>query len=178
MAAYTGTPPLPDADLVAGGIIFGADIATLNTAIHGLADVWVDASAAILTGGAWTSTGTAPAIGNATVSSNYWQVGKTVHWQGSIFFGSTSTYGTGNYQIAWPVAPASAGVNSAATTGNAFFYDSSAATARQAGICVSNGTAGIQFYPGGGSLGIVGQTSPFTWAVSDRLAWDILYQAA
>jgi len=176
MTAYTGTPALPTA--ADGQLILGADITTMLAALHGVTDVWTDASAAIVSGGAWTSSGTAPAIGNATVASNYQQSGKLITWVGSIFFGSTTTFGTGNYQIAWPVAPASAGVNSALTTGSAFFYDNSAATARQAGVCVSNGTAGIQFYPGGGTLGIVGQLVPFTWAVSDRLGWNITYQAA
>lgn len=174
MAAYTGTPALPDADLVSGGIIYAADIGAINTAVHGVVDAWTDYSASI----SWTASGTAPALGNATVASCYMQANKLVTWQGSIFFGSTSTFGTGNYTIAWPVTPAAAVVSSSGITGSAFFYDNSASTARQAGICVSNGTLGIQFYPGGGTLGVVGQLVPFTWAVSDRLIWCITYQAA
>lgn len=45
---------------------------------------------------AWTATsGTAPALGNATVVSRYAVVGKTCHFQIHITFGSTSTYGSG-----------------------------------------------------------------------------------
>lgn len=176
MTAYTGTPPLPDADLFAGATIFGADIVTMNTALHGLTDAWTDCSAVVSAG--WTASGTALSVGNATIASCYMQAGKLVHWQGSIFMGSTTTFGTGNYQVAWPVVPAAAVVSSSGITGSAFFYDNSASAARQAGICVSNGTLGINFYPGGGTLGIVGQLVPFTWAVSDRLIWNITYQAA
>jgi hypothetical protein len=174
LSQWTGTLPTA-AD---GNLILGADVTTILAALHGLADAWTDASAAIVSGGAWTAAGTAPAIGNALVSSNVWQVGKTVHWQASIFFGSTTTFGTSTWTIAWPVAPATIGVNNAATCGAAFLYDNSAATARQAGICVSNGTLGVNFYPGGGTLGVVTNLAPFTWAVSDRLVWDITYQAA
>lgn len=57
---------------------------------------------------AWTSTGTAPAIGNGTITGAYQQVGKMVlGFRISIVFGSTTTYGTGNYLLSLPVAPTS-----------------------------------------------------------------------
>lgn len=152
------------------------ELATWHDAIAALTDPWTDWSSNVAA--AWTGSGSNPVAGNATIASSYYQSGKNVAWQGSIFMGTTTTFGTGNYQIAWPVTPAAAAVSSSGTPAAAFFYDNSAATGRQAGICVSNGTAGIQFYPGGGALGIVGATVPFTWAVSDRLMWAIEYQAA
>jgi hypothetical protein len=150
------------------------ELLTWHDALDALTNTWTDWSSNVAA--AWTG-GTNPVAGNATIASSYVRSGKFVNWQGSIFMGSTTTFGTGTWQIAWPITPAAAVVSSAAITGSAYFFDNSLATNRQAGICVSNGTAGINFYPGG-AQGIVTNLVPFTWAVSDRLAWNIAYQAA
>lgn len=52
----------------------------------------------------WTSTGTAPALGNGTLAGRYIYVGyKTIHFEISQVLGSTSTLGTGYYN--WNLPP-------------------------------------------------------------------------
>jgi hypothetical protein len=53
---------------------------------------------------AWTSSGTAPALGNGSSIGFYNQIGKQVHVWGRITFGTTSTFGTGSYRLSLPVA--------------------------------------------------------------------------
>lgn len=52
----------------------------------------------------WTSSGTAPAIGNGSVSGSFCRVGNLVQFAMVITFGSTSTFGTGEYYFSLPVA--------------------------------------------------------------------------
>ncbi|MEU9379994.1 hypothetical protein AB0D38_02840 [Streptomyces sp. NPDC048279] len=97
---------------------------------------------------AWTSTGTAPAIGNGSITGRYIKFGRTVICEINMTAGSTTTFGTGNYSWSLPVTAASSGmavvgssmflgtdrwngsivVSSAATTVGAFFPISSTNT--------------------------------------------------
>jgi hypothetical protein len=124
----------------------------------------------------WTSTGTAPAIGNATVTGRYLQIGKLVHAYGRIIFGSTSTYGTGNYAFALPVTGNANIVN----LGSALIYDSSTTNSGLVAVlAASTSTMNLQ-YPSTwlGPLSTAGQTAPWTWAQSDIIEWTIAYEAA
>lgn len=52
---------------------------------------------------AWTSTGTAPALGNGTLTGSYRKVGsKTVFYKIRLTPGSTTTFGTGSYLLSLP----------------------------------------------------------------------------
>lgn len=51
----------------------------------------------------WSSSGSAPALGNGTIAGSYIQIGKTVKAQLKLTVGSTSTIGTGNYFFTLPV---------------------------------------------------------------------------
>jgi hypothetical protein len=53
---------------------------------------------------AWTSSGTAPAIGNGTASGSFTRIGNVVQFSVVIVFGSTSTFGSGEYFFSLPVA--------------------------------------------------------------------------
>jgi hypothetical protein len=59
----------------------------------------------------WSSTGTAPALGNGTLAGRYMLVGKTCHLAIKQTNGTTTTYGTGGYTWALPVQAANAGVD-------------------------------------------------------------------
>ncbi|MGW1609404.1 hypothetical protein ACWCQZ_08400 [Streptomyces sp. NPDC002285] len=59
----------------------------------------------------WTSSGTAPAIGNGTLLGRYMKFGRTVICHINMTTGSTSTYGTGNYSWSLPVQAANAGAS-------------------------------------------------------------------
>lgn len=57
----------------------------------------------------WTTTGTAPGLGNATLVGRYMKVGRTVTVHVNLTTGSTTTYGSGAYNFALPAASANAG---------------------------------------------------------------------
>lgn len=59
----------------------------------------------------WTSSGTAPAIGNGTLLGRYMKIGRTVICHINMTTGSLSTYGTGNYNWSLPVQAANAGAS-------------------------------------------------------------------
>jgi hypothetical protein len=120
----------------------------------------------------WTGSSSNPAIGNGTLAGAYMQAGKLVHYVGRMFAGSTTTFGSGNYDMSLPVAGADADLG----IGTCLLYDSSAAAARYGGAAVFDTTAMIRFYAGTG--GIVTNLAPFTWANGDRLQWFITYEAA
>lgn len=53
---------------------------------------------------AWTSSGTAPALGNGTIAGGYVDRGNTVDFRLKMTLGSTSTVGTGTYRFSIPFA--------------------------------------------------------------------------
>lgn len=116
----------------------------------------------------WTATTTNPAIGNGTMSGGYLQLGKTLHVRYWIKPGSTTTYGTGVWEL---LLPNSLSVSSAYTQIiGASCYDTSSGT----------------WYSGDAYIGSVGSTTklsvrtdqqtssvsvnvPFAWAAGDEL---------
>jgi hypothetical protein len=53
---------------------------------------------------AWTSSGTAPVLGNGSSTGSFTRVGNFVQFAMLITFGSTTTFGTGEYYFSLPVA--------------------------------------------------------------------------
>ena len=51
----------------------------------------------------WTSTGTAPSIGNGSILGRYYQQGKLIFATYLIQFGTTTTFGTGTWGFSWPI---------------------------------------------------------------------------
>lgn len=124
----------------------------------------------------WTASGTAPAIGNATVFAQYVQIGKFVHAYGRILFGSTSTYGTGTYSFALPVT-ASGIAQSSQLAGSGMGYNGNRA---QFAADIPTTTT-LSFAYGATYLGTdttVGQLAPFTWTTNGVIEWNITYEAA
>jgi hypothetical protein len=71
----------------------------------------------------WGSTGTAPAIGNGTLSGLYLQVGKTVHVIIHFKAGSTTTFGTGVYNFSLPFNIKDLGSGTSALPAAAYIED-------------------------------------------------------
>lgn len=129
----------------------------------------------------WTATGTAPAIGNATVVGEYLAVGKLVHCYGKITFGSTSTFGTGTYLFALPVTQSANTLNASGIgPGFAAIFDTDTNAAAFIAADLAFTTAFRLIYPATylGSLSAVTNTAPWTWAVGDQIAWNFVYEAA
>ena len=124
---------------------------------------------------AWTSTGTAPALGNGTLTGAYERVGNTVSLRAVLTLGSTSTVGTGTYRLSLPVAPK---VGSLLT---ALFKDASASGARYSGTVeiVAATTTGdnMRIHVGSGTV-TVGATVPVVPANGDELYISGTYEAA
>lgn len=127
----------------------------------------------------WTSSGTAPAIGDAVVAARYARVGQLVHCYGAITFGASSTFGTGTYQFALPVAPHPTGfASSIAPLGLSSLFDAGGATGL--GFLGFAGAQKMQILYAAtylGTLTAVGQTSPWTWAQNDVIGWNLAYEA-
>jgi len=114
----------------------------------------------------WTASGTAPAIGDATVLKDYTRNGNAVTLSFSVVFGASSTFGTGVYSFALPCAH----VGSAAAIGSAILIDSSTSNIYSAVVYVGPGASTAQIYiTASGATTPVGAAIPFTWAQSDGI---------
>lgn len=128
----------------------------------------------------WTASGTAPAIGNATVVARYAAYGKLIFAYGRITFGTTSTFGTGSYSFALPVAASASATATVGVLGSAYILDSSSGnTGSVLGYYLSASAHGLR-YPAT-YLGVdtaVSQLAPWTWATGDVISWNFMYEAA
>lgn len=132
-----------------------------SASIAPIATAWTDWTVA------WASTGTQPAVGNATISGRYKTVGKLCFFFFSITMGSTTTYGTGTYSFSFPPGVTSfAGASSVAFG----FRDTSAATHTVGWSVYNSGSTAMDARPVGGNL--AGPTTPYTFAANDIIrAW-------
>ena len=123
----------------------------------------------------WTSSGTAPALNNGTLTGSYKQIGKTVFVRARLQIGSTTTTGTGNWRFALPVAAKdSAGVVMSAT-----FLDNGTNWYMGAVNCEYDGNTGyVVPLTSASPSGAVTGTVPFTWNTGDSLVFNGSYEAA
>lgn len=132
----------------------------------------------------WTSDGSAPALGNATLDAKYIQIGKTVSFRIHFIAGTTTTYGTGTYVWSLPVtAKNTVDANSFPPIGTWTGRDVSAA-AQYGGILSLISTTA--FYWGlshsilvvGAQANLISVSTPFTWADTDKYECFGMYEAA
>jgi hypothetical protein len=165
----TQLPPLPPA-VVNGQWLKGS----------GGAMVWADITPADVIGlgtwqpytVVWTSSGTAPSFGNATVVARYCQIGKLVVGRMVVTFGSTTVFGTGTWFFRLPLEPNTAIIRLAGT----FTSEHSGGVNVVSGSVTNAGAMSFgSTYQGAASN--VGATTPFTWAANDFIATSLLYEA-
>ena len=125
---------------------------------------------------AWTSTGTAPALGNGTITGRYLRAGDLIVVKVHLTMGSTTTYGTGDWRFSIP-----ANAVGLYWRGVAEFIDTSASTG-YGGACriESSTTISVFSYAVSGSLiaeAFVAATIPYTWANTDQLRLTLAYEA-
>lgn len=128
----------------------------------------------------WTSSGSAPSIGNGTFTGAYKQIGKSVFFRIKFIGGSTTTWGTGNYFVTLPV-PGHSGI--AANDGFAlsgYAEDSGVAAYMPLGARMFDTT---KFYismirASDGVVSTWAQTTPFTWSTGDYWSATGFYEAA
>lgn len=122
---------------------------------------------------AWTATGTDPAIGNGTISASYRRIGTTGFYRGVILMGTTTTYGTGSWEVSLPDGWSAS--NALGSSG----YQTGRLMLNDTGTGVHEGTCYVA--PGGTTLlfvhgspwASVTATAPFTWVSTDFLTWNI-----
>ena len=129
----------------------------------------------------WSSSGTQPALGNGTLSAKYRQLGKIVFVQIIFVVGSTTTMGTGNYYLSYPVTPPS----TYNTTSGGWCLQG---YAEDAGVVAYNvhGTRTadltkfqvIIYAPQTANVSGWAQTGPFAWATGDFWSATGFYEAA
>jgi hypothetical protein len=125
---------------------------------------------------AWSSSGTAPAVGNGSITGRYVQIGKTVHVSVKLLAGSTTTFGTGGLSFSLPVTASSTNDR----VGSCYLRDASGSgTGHYTGICVifsSTPTVFTAFESSTHSqlTGLV----PVTWANTDTWSFTLTYEAA
>lgn len=124
-----------------------------------------------------TADGGNPNLGSTgSATGRYTQFGKMVHAYGTIVFGGTGVAaGSGAYEIAYPVAPAT---GSDGIVGTAILFDSSA-TFRGVAAVYSLDTGEFRFVLGNGTAtGLVTNSVPWTWAADDFIRFGLTYEAA
>lgn len=121
----------------------------------------------------WSTTGTAPALGNGTITGHFRLTANSdlVIVCGRLVMGSTSTFGTGNYLVSVPTVASTTTQNE--MQGAVYILDSGSQS--RIGICDFQSSSNLQFETASGG---VGATSPQTWANGDQLRWWIAYQPA
>jgi hypothetical protein len=123
----------------------------------------------------WSSSGTAIALGNGTITGTYFQTGCMVWFRAILTMGSTSTYGTGFYRFSLPVAPTA----DCLVPG----YADDTSTAHRAPIVARITAASatgdnMRMACDDTVTGGVGQTTPFVWATGDVLILSGWYTTA
>lgn len=122
----------------------------------------------------WTSSGTAPAIGNGTLVGTYTRIGKFFTGTISLTWGSTTTAGTGNYLFSLPVT-AAGGIHTP-FMGQAELFDTSAATYNYYVVALNTSAQIVLRAPAAGAL--ASATAPYTWATGDGMMIQFQGQAA
>ena len=117
----------------------------------------------------WTSTGTAPVLGNGTLTGKYIRNGRTVLVTVELLLGSTSTTGTGDWRFALPTTVTTPWLGSASMndTGTQAYVGTVLAVNGQSYAVVTANAAG----------GNVGAAIPFTWVSTDVLRFTVEYES-
>lgn len=125
---------------------------------------------------ALTALGGNPNLGSTGVAlGKHCIIGGTVHAQGRFAFGGTGiTVGSGEYQVALPVAAKDAAESH--LYGSAWLFDTSAALTSLA-ACLVQGTGVFNFRHHGGAS-VVTSAAPWTWASGDQIRFQLEYEAA
>lgn len=122
----------------------------------------------------WTCSGTAPSLGNGTLTGRYIQIGKLVVFSISFAAGSTTTFGTNLWRFDLPVT---AGASQSAQAGAyGMVFDASATTPYA--VVASLAASGTLLNRIGFNAGSVTNLAPMTWAVSDSLTLNGVYESA
>lgn len=111
----------------------------------------------------WTTSGTAPAIGNGSLTGTKFVLGKNTMFKIVFVPGTTTTFGTGKWIFSLPGT--SSGTSPLGTY--AITHNSGAST--YGGPAVQSSGNTIELWSADGSFIVIDATHPFTWANGDQL---------
>lgn len=126
----------------------------------------------------WTASGTAPSIGNGTLTGRYTLTGRTCEYNIVLTAGSTTTFGSGLYSWGLPFTP----VTRAGATwpGTALGINVGTAVYPGGTGYVVSGSAGVSVYSpigaGGSANSQWAATVPFTWNTTSNLSIQGRYE--
>lgn len=126
----------------------------------------------------WTTSGTAPAIGNGTISGRYTKIGRTIIGTINLTAGSTTTYGSGGFTFTLPPFAASASANT--TVGSVQLLDGTTRYAGQMVITASATTSGL-YLPSSSTdnrFAAFSATSPMALTTSAQFRCSFSYETA
>jgi hypothetical protein len=129
----------------------------------------------------WSTSGTAPSIGNGTLTGYYRKVGRDVDVQIILKPGSTTTFGSLTWFFTYPVVPHARYAANPFVIGDAYAIDTSAGKAYGGIIQSYDATRFVpELTDSTNAAYIQGLTPslPFTWANSDTLSMCMRYEAA
>lgn len=118
----------------------------------------------------WGSTGTAPVLGDGTISGRFMQFGKVGYLNGILTAGGTTTFGTGTYTWSLPAGWTAAGAVGT-PVGSARVFDTSATTRFVGSVAVSTGGTVLAVGTHAATTDVSG-TVPMTWATGDSIVWE------
>lgn len=118
----------------------------------------------------WSASGTAPSIGNGTLTGKSFKYGPLTIVNIKLIAGSTTTFGTGEWAFSLPVT-GTADTN----IGTAFALNNG--VAGYAGVAYQGSVSQITQIYGDGTAGF-GPTVPFNWASTDQLNITLVFWSA
>ena len=119
----------------------------------------------------WATSGTAPSLGNGSLTGAYTQAGKHVTFRLRFVPGSTTTFGTGNFSFTYPataIATSIAGISGSIFRSGPTYFGI---------IVVGLGTTTFRMIGTSGNALVTG-TSPLTFTNADELSIAGDYEAA
>lgn len=123
----------------------------------------------------WTTTGTAPALGNGSINGKWSRDGSTISVDVDLTMGSTTTYGTGDFHFSLPFAANALAHGNQRTAGSALLNDSSSGIF-DVGCSVVDPSGVVTSIFAQGQTTAVAATVPFTWATGDRITLHVEYK--
>ena len=152
-----------------------AAISTTKLASDGFLGSWQSWTPAYATAGALT-------VGNGTVVARHVQIGKTVHAEYKLTFGSSTAIGSGSFELPVPMSTTYAdnvsyigtgnGYDTSANEGYPFFWRVNSVTdSAIRPIAIDSSSTSAQ------TTGI-SSSVPFTWTTGDVLQMSVTYEAA
>ena len=155
---------LPDQEIAASGWqIFAAGLPTSRDRLFYSADYTPT----------WTTNGTQPSLGNGTLTGRYTLSGRVCTVQFQLTAGSTTTFGTGQFQISLPF-PAVGGQRA---QGIAWILDDGTGYYVSVANVVSTSSLMV-FYTTTSVTGVVAHNVPMTWTTNDIISGTITYEIA